>query len=89
MRLYGDVCDPKDGPERMRRRCCLPARPGRTRGRPRVPAVARIVETLRGQGAEAAVEVFLDEFGDSYGFWPEVGMVRWLRVWPSGTPEPD
>jgi len=46
------------------------------------------VRTLQDQGAERAAEVFLDEFGDSYGFWPGVGVVRWLRVWPHGAPEP-
>lgn len=85
-RLYGDVWDPEDGPQRMRRRY-LPAigGPGVTLD-PR--AVTRIVETLGGRGAEQAAEVFLEEFGDSYGFWPGVGTVRWLRVWPSGTTEP-
>jgi hypothetical protein len=87
VRLYGNVWDPEDGPERMRRRH-LPAvgAPGVTLA---ASTVARIVEALHDRDAEAAAEVFLEGFGDAYGFWPEVGIVRRLRVWPSGTPEPD
>lgn len=85
-RLYGDAYDPEDGPARMRRRT-LPASgaPGVTLA---VGAVSRVVNALSGAGADEAAEVFLEVFGDSYGFWPEVQAVGWLRVWPRGTQEP-
>jgi hypothetical protein len=51
-------------------------------------AVTRIIQALEQQGPDEAAEVFLDEFGEFYGFWPGVGAVRWLRVWPEGSPEP-
>jgi hypothetical protein len=87
VRLHCDAYDPEDGPARLRRRT-FP-----TTGSPGIPltpeAVTRIVNAVRDMGADKAAEVFLEEFGDSYGFWPEVRGVGWLHVWAPGMPEPE
>lgn len=55
-----------------------------------VSASREVFSEARAGDDAAAGEAFLPAFFESYGF-PESGQiaeVRWVRVWPDGTPEP-
>jgi hypothetical protein len=82
VRLSGDLRDTQDDPRRPRWRTSAPVHLA-------AAAVTRIARALSEHGPAEAGEVFIEEFGDAYGFAADVGDVQRLMVWPEGTAEPD
>jgi hypothetical protein len=86
VRLRGLVTEADDFRQDSARLRTLPAGGAGVLLRPE--AIERISEAYRAHGADHAATIFIEAFGESYGFTPHVVECHAVALWADGDPEP-